>query len=110
MVINGSVDVQPADVTFPVGPGGEANRVKVRVFRTSARSNPLSTFIFSVFGMDEADIWAEATAEAAPANAMRCVKPFTIPDRWVEHSDPPWTPDSTFDRYDNHGNLLPERG
>jgi hypothetical protein len=38
---------------------------------------------------------------------MSCVKPFTIPDRWIENGNPPWTPNSTFDRYDNKGNLLP---
>jgi Flp pilus assembly protein TadG len=106
-VLREAVSVEPADVTFPVAPSGESNRVRVAVFRTAERNNPLSTFIMSVFGMTEADISARATAEAAPANAMSCVKPFTIPDRWVENSDPPWTPDSTFDRYDNHGNLLP---
>ena len=105
-VIHDDVDVDPSDVTFPVGPGGEANRVRVSVFRTSARSNPLTTFIMAVFGMANADISATATAEAAPADAMSCVKPFTIPDRWVEHSDPPWTVDSTFDRYDSHGDLI----
>ena len=31
----------------------------------------------------------------------------SIPDRWIENSDPPWTVDSTFDRYDNKGKLLP---
>ena len=105
-VLKGTASVEPADVTFPVAPSGESNRVRVAVFRTAERNNPLSTFIMSVFGMTEADISARATAEAAPANAMSCVKPFTIPDRWVEHRNPPWTPDSTFDRYDNHGNLL----
>jgi hypothetical protein len=106
-VLREAVSVEPADVTFPVAPSGESNRVRVAVYRTAQRNNPLSTFIMSVFGMTDADISARATAEAAPANAMSCVKPFTIPDRWVENSDPPWTPDSTFDRYDNHGNLLP---
>jgi hypothetical protein len=106
-VLKAAVSVEPTDVTFPVAPSGESNRVRVDVFRTAERNNPLSTFIMRVFGMNEADISARATAEAAPANAMSCVKPFTIPDRWVENSDPPWTTDSTFDRYDNHGNLLP---
>jgi Flp pilus assembly protein TadG len=107
VVLKEGVSVEPADVTFPVAPSGESNRVRVGVYRTAQRNNPLSTFIMSVFGMTDADISARATAEASPANTVSCVKPFTIPDRWVEHSDPPWTPESTFDRYDNHGNLLP---
>lgn len=105
-VVGGPVSVTPGDVTFPVGSGGQFDRVKVAVFRTSNRNNPVPALIGPIFGVDTVDITATATAEAAPANAMSCVKPFTIPDRWIENSDPPWTTESTFDRYDNKGKLL----
>lgn len=105
-VVGESVSVEPTDVTFPVAPSGEANRVRVAVYRTGARSNPLSTFISAVFGVAAVDITAGATAEAAPANAMTCVRPFTIPDRWQENQDPEWSFTSTFSRYDNKGNLV----
>ncbi len=108
LVIGAGVSVEPADVSFPEGPDGEANRVHLTVYRSAARSNPLGTFISAVFGVTTVDVTAAATAEAAPANAMTCVKPFTIPDRWVENSDPPWTVDSTFDRYDKKGKLIPD--
>jgi hypothetical protein len=51
---------------------------------------------------------AVATAEVSPANAETCVKPFTIPDRWVEKQDPGgFDPqNSTFDSADRHGNPL----
>jgi hypothetical protein len=107
-VIGDDVSVGPEDVTFPAAPGGEFNRVRVMVYRSEARENPLSTFIAAVFGMDTANIVAAATAHAAPANAMTCVRPFTIPDRWEENQDPPWTPESEFRRYDNKGNLVPD--
>jgi hypothetical protein len=107
-VLKGIASVEPDDVTFPVAPSGEANRVRVNVFRTAERNNPLSTFIMAVFGTSTADISARATAEAAPANAMTCVRPFTIPDKWDENTDPPWTADSVFDHYDNQGNLVPD--
>src|SRR5687768_3703180 len=71
-VIHDYVAVEPTDVTFPVGPGGQNNRVRVKVYRPSARSNPLSTFIAGLFGSDTADVTAIATAHAAPANAMTC--------------------------------------
>jgi hypothetical protein len=103
-VMGSVVSVQPSDVTFPIGPTGVADRVQVNVFRTTNRSNPVATLIGSIFGVNTVDIGATATAEAAPANAMSCVKPFTVPDRWVENSVPP---NGTFDRYDNHGNVLP---
>lgn len=107
VVIGESVSVQPSDVSFPAGTGGQFNRVRVNVFRTTARTNPIPTLIGPVFGVPTVDIGASATAEAAPANAMTCVKPFTIPDRWIENSSPPWTVNSTFDRYDNKGKVIP---
>ena len=103
-VMGGEVSAEPADVEFPVAPGGEFNRVKITVHRTSERSNPLSTFIAAVFGMDTADMIANATAHAAPANAMTCVRPFTIPDKWIENNIPP---NETFDRYDKDGDVIP---
>ena len=106
-VIHDVVSVLPSDVTFPLAPSGEANRVRVQVFRTAERTNSVGTLIGPLFGVPTIDIVATAVAEAAPANAMSCVKPFTIPDRWIENSNPPWTPSSTFDRYDSKGQLLP---
>jgi len=38
---------------------------------------------------------------------MTCVKPFIIPDKWVEKTNPPWNMNtSTYDAYDNSGNPL----
>ena len=104
-VIGDNVAVEPSDVTFPAAPEGEAH-VKVSVFRTEGRANPLSTFIAAVFGMGSANIEADATARTARANAMTCVRPFTIPDKWDENQDPEWTPESEFRRYDSHGDLI----
>ena len=104
LVINNTVSVQTGDVTFPLGPTGLDNRVQVNVFRTTNRSNPVATLIGPVFGINTVDIGATATAEASPATSMTCVKPFTIPDRWKENSVPP---NGTFDRYDQHGNVIP---
>ena len=105
-VIGSAPSTTPSDVTFPSGPTGN-NRVKVNVFRTDARSNPIPTLIGPLFGVPSVNIDATATAEASPANAMTCVKPFAIPDKWIENKTPPWTTGSTFDRYDNKGNVLP---
>jgi Flp pilus assembly protein TadG len=106
VVMESSVSVGPDDVTFPLGPGGAANRVRVNVFRTGGRENPVPTLIGPVFGVPTVDIRATATAEASPANAMTCVKPFTIPDRWTENTNPPWDTGDTFERYDNKGKVI----
>jgi len=100
-----AVSVTPDDVTFPPGPAGEDDRVAVQVFRTAARSNAVPTLMGGFFGLTRADVAATATAEAAPANAITCVKPFTIPDRWIENRNPAWNSvTSTFDRYIMNGN------
>lgn len=101
-VVGVPVSVGPPDVTFPVGPGGQSDRVRVDVHRTAARENPVSTLIGPLFGVPMIDIRARATAEAAPANAMTCVRPFTIPDRWIENNG-----NTTFERYDNRERVIP---
>ena len=98
-----SVSITSADVTFPTDPIGRADRVQVQVSRTTARSNPVATLMGTFFGVQTVDITATATAEASPANAMTCVKPFMIPDLWQENNQPP---NSTFDKYDKKGVLL----
>ena len=107
-VMSGQVSVNPSDVQFLTGPKtGQVDRVKVSVRRTASRGNPVATLIARYFGMATTDIGATATAEAAPANAMSCVKPFTIPDKWTEKTSPPWNSlTSTYDAYDNKGRPL----
>src|SRR5581483_2476722 len=106
-VIGQVVSVGAADVEFLTNPAGLQNRVKVTVYRTNARSNSVPTLMGQLFGVARVDVLATATAEASPANAETCVKPFTIPDKWIEKQDPGgWAPDSTFDLYDNKGNTL----
>jgi len=103
-VMAGQVSVTPGDVEFLNSPTtGEPNRVKVSVRRTASRGNPVATMIAKYFGRVTSDIGATATAEASPANAMDCVKPFTIPDKWVEKQTPPWDASDTYDAFTNKG-------
>jgi len=100
------VSVTPGDVTFPNDPNGRPTWVHVEVFRTEARGNPVATLMGTLLHRNWVDVRAIATAQAAPANAETCVKPFTIPDKWVEKQTGSWDPDDTFDLYDNHGQPL----
>jgi hypothetical protein len=101
-VVNVNVSVIPADVTFPA-----IDKVRVTVNRTSARGNPVATFLGPMIGINTVNVGAVATAQASPANAETCVKPFMIPDRWRENQNPPWDPSSsTFDIVDNKGKPL----
>jgi putative Flp pilus-assembly TadE/G-like protein len=105
--------IGPSDVTFPLSPSGAANRVKVVVYRDAAHvdAGPVPTLLGSIFGVNTVDITATATGEAAPANAMTCVKPFMIPDKWTEHvdgkciADGTWTTGSTFDEFNSKTNV-----
>ena len=104
-VMGAVVSVQPSDVTFPTDPFGQANRVRVNVYRTAGRSNPVSTLLGSFLGLSTIDIAATATAEASPAGGMTCVKPFIIPDKWQENTNPPWDMNtSTYSHWDKWGN------
>jgi len=107
-VMGAAVAITPADVEFPNDPvTGEPSRVKVTVRRTAATGNPVSTLIAQYFGISTADISATATAEASNANAMTCVKPFTIPDKWQENQTGPWDSTDSFDRWKKQGgNML----
>jgi Flp pilus assembly protein TadG len=100
------VSVTAADVTFPPDPSGGNSWVRVHVYRTAARGNPVATLMGSFLGIKTANVDAVATAQAAPANAETCVKPFTIPDRWTEKQTPPFDMDDTFTMYDSHGRPL----
>jgi Flp pilus assembly protein TadG len=106
-VIGEDIDIDPADVTFPLGPTGLNNRVKVTVYRSKERNNPLGTMIGALLGVATADVVATATAEASPADAIDCALPFTVPDKWREMNEPGgWTPDSEFTMLDKKGNTI----
>jgi hypothetical protein len=104
-VMGGVPTVAPSDVTFPLSPTGVANRVQVDVHR--AGGNAVPTLMGAWFGVNTVDINATATAEVSPANAMTCVKPFMIPDKWEEIGTPPWDPSDEFNYYDKKGVPLP---
>jgi Flp pilus assembly protein TadG len=105
-VMGASVSVTAADITFPNDPSGQPTRVRANVFRTASRGNGVANLVATFFGMQRTDVSATATAEASPANAMTCVKPFTVPDRWIENQTPPWDPNDTFDMVDSKGKPL----
>jgi hypothetical protein len=107
-VMGAAVAIAPSDIQFLDDPKGNHDRVQATVYRDAAHGNPLSTLIAKYFGMATANISATATAEASPANAATCVKPFTIPDKWTENSSPPYNSlTSTYDYYGKGNSVLP---
>jgi hypothetical protein len=100
-VMHAQTSVLAEDVTFPA-----IDRIRVRVQRSGVRGNAITPFIAPMFGINAVDLGAVATAWVAPANAMTCVKPFTVPDKWIERQTPPWDPTDTFDAYAQNGTPL----
>lgn len=91
-VFGDTADVTTSDVTFPTCPPGAPGPVdqcvRVDVFRNQrANGNPLPVVFASLWGQSEQGVRATATAQvlygSAPGDGD-CIKPFAIPDRWVE--------------------------
>lgn len=92
-------DVQEADVDVDLANG----RVTVRVLRTTDRGSGIATWFARVFGVDEVDVSADATAEVAWTGRAVCVRPLAVEDRY-EDADPfdgGYNPDAD-DIYDPH--------
>jgi Flp pilus assembly protein TadG len=74
------VIITPDDVTFP-----RPNVVRVRTHRTAETGDALLTFFLSIVNpssRNRADMTAVAAAEAYDVCSSRCLKPWSIPDRW----------------------------
>lgn len=108
-VVGSPVSINASDVSFQPDPvTGTIDRVKVAVYRTAARSNPVPTLIGSIFGIRSVDIGATATAETIPANAENCIKPWAVPDKWIENTNPPWDGTDTFNAHPLSPTLTPD--
>jgi hypothetical protein len=77
------VEILPEDVEVDMG----THRVTVTVRRTADRGSAVATWFARVFGVEEVDVAARATAEASPAGAAICLKPFTVPDGWDDEDE-----------------------
>ena len=89
----------PADVS-----GGRCVRVDVHRDGTFG-STPLPVIFGGALGLASQEVRATATAQVAVGNGTTCLKPWAIPDKWVELNPVPglWLPTSVFERYDESG-------
>src|SRR4051812_25332037 len=104
----------PADVRLipcpPGAPGLPDTCIRADVYRSAARANALPTFFAQIMGITSQDVRATATAQVETGNAAECLKPWAIGDKWRENWESgtantgPWTPVSTFDKYQKQGN------
>ncbi|HET9581489.1 MAG TPA: Tad domain-containing protein [Gemmatimonadota bacterium] len=80
LVYGDSAQILPEDVEVDL----EQGRVTVTVRRIGDRGNAIPTWFANVFGTAQADVAARATAAIAPAGAATCLKPFAIPDAFLD--------------------------
>jgi Flp pilus assembly protein TadG len=106
---------QPADMC-PTNAAGESGCIRVDVYRNQARGNPLPAFFGQAFGITAHGVRATATARVAIADSSDCLKPWAIPDKWIDNYDvtgppdpnpPQWTEDDEFETVDRRGNPIP---
>jgi Flp pilus assembly protein TadG len=96
----------------PPDPNGLTPCIRVNVYRNQERGNALPTFFGLAAGITEQGVRATATARVAVANASDCMKPWAIPDKWLDAHDtiaptlPPntWTSEDEFDTHRRQGN------
>jgi Putative Flp pilus-assembly TadE/G-like len=94
---------QPADMC-PPDPDGNTPCIRVDVYRNQQRGNALPALFGLAVGLTEQGVRATATARVAIANASNCLKPWAIPDKWLDRHDvtpvidtDQWTPDDEFE-------------
>jgi hypothetical protein len=100
----------PEDVLFPVCPDGSPDScVRVNIYRDEEHGNALPAVFLPLVGVSSQNVRATATAQVVPVSVTDCLRPWAIPDKWIEnYPEPaPWTEDKTFDKYDGRGNPLP---
>ena len=89
---------------YPVTcPDGTVTCLRVDVYRNAARGNALPMFFGRFVGLTAQGVRATAMAQAAVANASDCLRPWAIPDRWIDNHDETgvidseWTMDDRFE-------------
>jgi hypothetical protein len=89
-------------VTFQCPLGMVSRCVRVDVYRDGTFGSEALPMIFGpVLGLTTQGVRATATAEVAVGNAVPCLKPFAIPDKWDDLRPVPtsWSPDDVFEKY-----------
>ncbi|MEQ1897741.1 MAG: pilus assembly protein TadG-related protein [Vicinamibacterales bacterium] len=102
------------DVTFPTVPAicEDTSCIRVDVYRNQTMGSALPTFFGLAAGVTDQGVRAMAIARAAVGSASTCLKPWAVPDKWLDNDDSTlpidnaWTPDDVFDRYDGSGNVI----
>ncbi|MGH7542601.1 MAG: pilus assembly protein TadG-related protein [Gemmatimonadota bacterium] len=88
-----SLDLEPDDVEVDLA----EERVRVTAHRDGIRGGPVLTWFARVFGTDAVNVNAIAAAKIEPAGSARCVKPFSLYDRFLGDGDWTFDPGDSYD-------------
>jgi Flp pilus assembly protein TadG len=72
------------DISFDCPAGVNPDCIRVNVYRDGPHGNALPTFFTQLVGITSQGVQATATARVAAANATKCLKPWMLPDKWVD--------------------------
>ena len=103
---------QPAAMC-PLDVNGLTPCIRVDVYRNVARGNPLPSIFGSAVGLLNQSVRATATARVAVADSSDCMKPWAIPDKWLDNYDvtgqidQQWTDDDRFETTTGGGQPQP---
>lgn len=78
------VTLASADIDIDVA----NERVRVTVYHTQARGNPVQTIFARILGINDVDVVTTAVAQAFPAGGATCILPFMLPDKYLEGGAP----------------------
>jgi hypothetical protein len=99
------------DVTVPITcPDSTPNCIRVDVLRGldnphlgTTHGNTIPTYMMGIVGLGSQGVRATATAQVAAGNAVKCIKPWVVADKWTDNSSPggltsgAWDQNDTFD-------------
>jgi hypothetical protein len=81
-----------------VCPPGFRDCVRTRVFRDTDHGNAMATTFLKLIGLNTHGVRATATARMTGANATKCLKPWMLPDKWIdENGNGEYDEDDTYD-------------
>lgn len=78
--------LQDSDITFYLNGVPDItspNQIEVSITRSTGRANPLPSIFGTVLGVDEFDVSASARASATAMCSTKCLKPFSVPDKFT---------------------------
>ena len=109
-----NADANNLNAFYPVAcPDGTVTCLRVDVYRNAAHGNALPMFFGRFVNLTTQGVRATATAQAAVANASDCLKPWAIPDRWIDNYDETGVIDNTWtmdDRFETKYTKGPNKG